>query len=530
MKQKYFLILVLLIASILRIYRLGSIPPSLSWDEAAAGYNGFTIANWGRDEWGNSFPAVFSSFLDDKHPVWIYATALSEKILGLTEFSTRLPSALFGVLNVLILYALVRLWFNEIAGLLAALFLAVSPFNLQFSRGEWEANYALFFMMFGLWLFFKYLKSKDSAFLILSFISFGVDLLTYHSSKIVTPAIVVLLIGLYYKQLIKFRKGFILALAALCLFVGLIIHDPRLSGEERANQTKIVDSDVVSTALYKVTHSYSLGYTNVVLSNYLTHFHPDFLFIYGDKNARLSIQDPGIGEFYWLDLPFILIGSIFLIRRPSKVSLIIFAWLLLAPIPASLTREVPHAHRALFLMGSLNTIAAVGASSIFERLKSAKWIFLTVLVIVLGIFVKSYLTYYYGTYYYKNAIDWQYGMKQIVEYTLDHPEYTHIYVTNVRSQPYIFFLYYLKIDVNDFQNSVIYEQDKEIRKYSLVSSFDKYYFNDFDPLKCPVEAGVLCAVTDSQYGGLNHRIQLKVKDKIYYPNSSDVAFYLVSAN
>ena len=55
---------------------MDKIPASLNWDEVAAGYNAYTIANWGKDEWGKSFPMVFTSFRDDKHPVHIYITSV----------------------------------------------------------------------------------------------------------------------------------------------------------------------------------------------------------------------------------------------------------------------------------------------------------------------------------------------------------------------------------------------------------------------------------------------------------------------
>ena len=107
---RIFLLIIILLSAVLRFYKLDQIPPSISWDEAAVGYNGYTIANWGVDEWGKVFPPVFKSFEDDKHPVHVYLTALSVRFLGLSEFSTRFPSALFGVLNVLVIFYLAKIY------------------------------------------------------------------------------------------------------------------------------------------------------------------------------------------------------------------------------------------------------------------------------------------------------------------------------------------------------------------------------------------------------------------------------------
>ena len=112
-KINLLLLVIILLAAILRIYKIDQVPPSLSWDEAANGYNAYTIANYGRDEHGKYFPAYFRSFGDDKHPIHIYLTAPFVKILGLNEFSTRLPSAVFGTLNVLLIFFLTNLLFKN---------------------------------------------------------------------------------------------------------------------------------------------------------------------------------------------------------------------------------------------------------------------------------------------------------------------------------------------------------------------------------------------------------------------------------
>ena len=117
--NSYFIIL----ASFLRLYKLDSIPASLNWDEVAAGYNAYTIANWGADEYGNKFPIVFTSFADDKHPVHIYLTSIVVKIFGLTDYNIRATSAGVGVLAVIAVFFLVKQEF-----LVSATFFLISSF------------------------------------------------------------------------------------------------------------------------------------------------------------------------------------------------------------------------------------------------------------------------------------------------------------------------------------------------------------------------------------------------------------------
>ena len=196
-------IAIIILAAILRVYKLDQVPPSLSWDETAVGYNAFTIANFGRDEFNKAFPIYFKSFEDDKHPVHIYFTALAVKLLGLSEFSVRFPSAFFGLLNVILIFYLGKSLFkNNIVGLSSAFFLAISPYAVFFSRFNHELNFALFFFMLGL---LQFLKAADGKIRLLpfSFFSFGICLLTYHPSKVVVPTIILLLLVLYFKTLLK---------------------------------------------------------------------------------------------------------------------------------------------------------------------------------------------------------------------------------------------------------------------------------------------------------------------------------------
>ena len=70
------IIVILLIAAFLRFYKLDSYPVSISWDEAAIGYNAYSIAQTGKDEYGQKFPVLFRSFNDYKLPGYIYLDAL----------------------------------------------------------------------------------------------------------------------------------------------------------------------------------------------------------------------------------------------------------------------------------------------------------------------------------------------------------------------------------------------------------------------------------------------------------------------
>src|SRR5260221_9445949 len=109
MKKYLVLFFIIVLASVLRFYQLGHNPPSLTWDEAAWGYNAYALNIDGKDEFGRFLPHDYlESFGDFKPPLYAYLDIVPVKLFGLTEFATRFPSAFFGVLTVLMTYFLTK--------------------------------------------------------------------------------------------------------------------------------------------------------------------------------------------------------------------------------------------------------------------------------------------------------------------------------------------------------------------------------------------------------------------------------------
>ena len=67
-----FLFVIFVVAVVLRFYRIDSIPPSLTWDEAAWGYNAYSLLITGRDEHSHAWPINLESFGDFKPAGYAY--------------------------------------------------------------------------------------------------------------------------------------------------------------------------------------------------------------------------------------------------------------------------------------------------------------------------------------------------------------------------------------------------------------------------------------------------------------------------
>ncbi|MGZ3645071.1 MAG: glycosyltransferase family 39 protein [Ktedonobacteraceae bacterium] len=171
------------------------------------------------DSWHNFFfvsfdPGGFVSI--DKPPLGFWLQAVSAKIFGFTPFSIFLPQALAGVLSVLLLYCLVRRHFGVVAGLLAALALAISPISVLTNRNNTIDSTLVLVMLLGAWAVLRAAESGKLRWLLLCavFVSMGFNI------KMLEAYLVVPAYGLLYllaaPRSIWVRIGH-LALAALLM-------------------------------------------------------------------------------------------------------------------------------------------------------------------------------------------------------------------------------------------------------------------------------------------------------------------------
>ena len=194
--HRYFFVIIIVLAAVLRLYNLDKVPPGVNRDEASIGYTAYSLMHTAKDEYGKFLPISFESFGDWKLPLYIYTTIPFVKIFGLSELAVRLPSAIAGVMSVVAIYYLAKLLFtSETLALLASLVLAIMPWHIHISRVESEAITAVLFTILGSICYLLAIKKKSLMPLILSAIIFSLTYYTYHGNHVFTS---LLLFGLYF--------------------------------------------------------------------------------------------------------------------------------------------------------------------------------------------------------------------------------------------------------------------------------------------------------------------------------------------
>lgn len=517
MSSRIRLILFLIIALgvLLRFYGLGQYPISLDWDEASLGYNAYSILKTGKDEYGNLLPLQFRSFGDYKPPLYVYLITPFIPFLGLSELAVRLPSALLGSLSIFFVFLLVKDLFINLSKkycLLITFLFAVSPWHIQFSRVAFEANVGLFWFILGTYLFINI--SKNRYLLFLSATSFVLSVYTYHSLRLVVPLFVLGLSLIYKSALLKNLK-----ITILSVILGLLLLTPlfflikegvqarftsvtSITPESLTKSIEQMEFDIErGDFLGKLMHNRRIIYVMSVIKGYLNHWDLSFLFVSGDGPDRHHAPD--MGMLYFIELPFVLIGIFSLVfskSNPPAGGKVLLWWFIIAPSASALTTGTPHAVRALLFLPTYQVFTGIGIKKIIDFVK-IKPIFL---VVIYTISIYYYLDMYYIHGSIEQAKSWQYGYKQAVyEVAKIKDNYDKIIVSYVYDQPYVYFLFYEKIDPVWYQKNwgegeikrserawgkyefryLDWGKDKELKNTLIVASSEEIPFGEGNTLK-----------------------------------------------
>ncbi len=451
MRNRIIFAFVLIIFLVSRIYKIAEIPASAYWDEASIGYNAYSIATDLKDEWGVKLPLHFRAFGEFKLPVYIYSVAVFVKAIGLNEYAVRLPAVIYSLGTLIIVYLLVRkITDKKSVAVLASFILSFSPWFFIFSRTGYEATAGLFFFLLGTYLFL--LLDKSRYLLLMAMLSFILSFYSYNSFRIIIPIWLVLLFLYKFHDLASLKKNWILVVVSLLFFILSLIPVYRLYKYD-AGGVRFAQVEVAS----------ELGF----IKNYYSHFDPNFLFLKGDTNPRSQI--PGHGQLYLFEIPLILLGLVVIIKSKKILYFLPLATLLIAPIPAALTKESPHALRALLAAPSFAMLSALGIGFLRENVKKFSAVILLVVIAAYYLSFENYMVDFMTKYSAETATDWQYQYKEIFAKQKSGE------VTDKYAQPYIFALYYLKYPPEKFRQEVKLNPVNDWG-FSKVASFNGFQF------------------------------------------------------
>ncbi len=383
-KIRYFLLAIVILASLLRL--VGIIPDNavLNRDEAALGYNAYLLQQTGRDEWGERWPLVLQSFGDYKligYPALLVGLF---SVFEPSDFLVRLPSVVAGVGLVVLSFVvgqqfgLTKKWAAAFAALIA-----ITPVFVFYSRFAYEANVALVYLVLLVQVLWSVKKTGPTVWQYVGVTGLVIlSLLTYNTPLTVLPLVILfwaVTADLKLKSTLAVTAVFAIAYAAILLILIPVISQKSgvtiFTDEQNVYNANDYYAQFTNPILQPLLGNKVVFFTPIILNNLVHSFSASFLVQVQDIHPWHAIPGRGhipgvvylfgvVGALYAVIQGLVLIGTVIKASLGSGVLKVLSSvqTIFRAPIVQStvlaliglssavLTVDAPHTTRSLFFI------------------------------------------------------------------------------------------------------------------------------------------------------------------------------------
>ncbi|OGM04443.1 hypothetical protein A2715_05055 [Candidatus Woesebacteria bacterium RIFCSPHIGHO2_01_FULL_39_32] len=450
------------LGTILRVWNLGGLPWGFFRDEAALGYNAYSIWLTGKDEFGISFPLVFRSFEVFFLPLYVYLSAPIVGVFGLNDFTSRFLSSVSGIVALYFIYLIGKKIWNKETGIFTLFVLVISPWHIFYSRGAFEGNLALTLFTAGFYFWISFLKEKTGNNFFISTLLFTLSMYSYQAERLVVPLFALISVSLVAKDLWRVKQKLIFpSILTLFLLIPLLFISFKAGGYHRVFGVSVFSKEGAPPGWIEGNNASFFVNNNVylrgkqILSLYASYFSPRNLFFEGDFDKQRSVENYSV--FYSFFLPFLVIGLFSLTKKSKIEEKLILTWMFLGPLPASFTADPFHTYRSLMFYMPLTIIIGRGFYVFFQDVKKLFFwrnLFLIGLVSVSVLNLLLFLYNYTILTQVTRASYWDYGYRQLVTYINSLDIRGQVVVDDPSTEAYIHFLFFGKVEPISYHQEV----------------------------------------------------------------------------
>ena len=472
---KYSLYLILTIGILIRILGITDMPNALNCDEASAGYEAFSLLNYGIDRNGNHNPSFLVAWGSGQNALLTYLIIPLIKIFGLKTIAIRLPMAILGCISLIILYLLLRKISNKKLSIIGLAFFAICPWHIMKSRWGLESNLFPDLILIFAYMIIKGIEDKNKIIYYLSFVIAGISAYAYGTSYYFLPVFLIpLLIILVKQKKITIKQAIIaiiiVGIVALPVILYVIINTLNL---EQINLPFLTVPKLKVNRYKELTSIFSGEFLKTSTNN-LIHGLGILIFQY-DGLPWNSIMP--FGTMYLFSTFFTIIGIIDSFRKSKKAdikySYLFNIWFIVSIILTCICD--PNINRINIIMIPIIYYTIIGIYLVVGNRKKIAIVIAILYAISFGLFINKYFKEdcdTYGTF----ASD----LEEVLQYAkeLVNTSNKSIYITNEIN--YIFVLYYTQFDTNEYVKTVDYEDENV--EFRQVNSFGNYYLQNIDKI------------------------------------------------
>ena len=368
MKSKatlWWMVVVLLVATVLRLAYFGQVPPGLYHDETQHGLDALELLQ-------GHFPIYFPAN-NGREPMFIYLVALAVGLLGRSPFALRFFASPIGLLTIAATFAMGRKLFSRRVGLLSAAVLAVMLWHVHLSRVGFRAVLLPLMIALSGWQAAMGIRTVRRKHWLLAGVFYGLSFYTYTAARF-TP------LGL---------AAFGLYLLAARRRVSVSVSSGGGDVKEQLWRRLGLAAMVALVTVLPLA-AYTVGHVEVVLGRpgQVSVFNPlihrgdpggtlmaqalrtlGMFFVRGDRIWRHNVPwrpvfDPVLGVAFALG---VLVAACRARRDPAMGFTVI--WTAVMAIPTVLAEDAPHFLRSVGILPVLAFFPALGLDWVVDRLQ-----------------------------------------------------------------------------------------------------------------------------------------------------------------
>ena len=445
---------IFLLATVLRIYNLGSIP-SVNQEEGFAAMGAYDVMNGtvkGPFQFGPKSAWGWTYYSG----LYFYGHAFFMKLAGISVFGNRFFAAICGILSVMVTMSFGRLLFDKRVAYISGVLVAVLGVNVHFSRFGFPFISNALMGIVTLYLILLSEKKRSPYIFALAGISIGIAQFTWSAARVL-PLVALFFYGYkciqerqyikkYFFHLVSLLTGFVFSFLPLILplkekmpnFMEGAKRDFVFGGFMAEHQGKAL------TIYDKI----SVVADNVKKALLEFNFYEDLGYCYDGPGPMLP---------FFTSILFV-IGLFYIIIRWKKPSsfLIILAFLGTTCGLVALSSFSPNYQRAVVIFCLLPVLVAVGIKAILDviplkKLKTKLPMILIIFCLVAGLFAENYNDYFNKVLTKSND---NIGESNIVgTYINDMDTPCDVYIPSPPMHVPWILSYYLKEDRRDFDSS-----------------------------------------------------------------------------
>lgn len=199
------ILLILILGAFLRIHELGV--ENLRFDE---------VTNVDRATRGLSYLFIG----DDTGPLYYFILRFWIMVFGTAEASLRMPSVLFSLGSLILLYKIAAKLFDKNVGLISMFLFSISPFHIFYSQDVSQYSLFVLLSLCSVWLFIK-MSDKPTNLLMISFILSNILLL--YTNILGIFIILIQNVFFFRKMFVSYKKWCFLQIIILFFFMFWIV-------------------------------------------------------------------------------------------------------------------------------------------------------------------------------------------------------------------------------------------------------------------------------------------------------------------